>query len=108
MPATVLVAALTVLAPGCGGTLEGKYRRGELTSTTTTGRAPATTPTTAVNVPGQPATPGSTTTTTTVPTSGNAAGPVGRGEPNGVESGGTIVESAAWRAVVSPPGGRHR
>jgi hypothetical protein len=91
--ATALMAASAILATGCGGTLEGKYRRGELTTTTTGGnRAPATT----------------TTTAATVPTSGNAAGRAGRGESEGAGTGGTILGSAVWRAVVPPSGGRHR
>ena len=91
-----MVAAWVILAAGCGGTLEGKYRKGELTTTTTgSTRAPATTPTTP-------------TTTATVPTSGNAAGRVGPGEPKRVEPGGTIEGSASRRAVASPSGGRHR
>ena len=96
MPATALVVAWAILACGCGGTLEGKYRRGQLTTTTTTGpRAPAGTGTTA-------------TTTTMVPTSGNATGPGPRGEPETTEPGGTIVGSASWRPADSPLGGRHR
>jgi hypothetical protein len=96
MPATALVAAWAILASGCGGTLEGKYRRGQITTSTTTG-------------PRGPAGPGTTATTTaTVPTSGNAAGPGHRGEPEWVEPGGTIVRSASWRPAVSPLGGRHR
>jgi hypothetical protein len=63
-----LVAVGALLSPGCGGTLEGKYRRGQITTTTTPGqRAPGSTPTTAA------------TTNTTVPTSGNAAGQGGSG-----------------------------
>jgi hypothetical protein len=98
-PATALLAAGILLAAGCGGTLEGRYRRGQLT-TSTTGPAPApgTTPTTAAP----------TTTTTTTPTAGNAAGQGAQGEAKGVEQGGTIVDSAAWRHVVLPLGGRHR
>lgn len=83
-----LVVAGMLLAAGCGGTLEGKHRRGELT-TTTTG---ATT----------------TTTTTTVPTAGNAAGQTAQGESRRLEPGGILVRSAAWRIVVLPLGGRHR
>ena len=101
-PTTAVVTAWAVLAlaSGCGGTLEGKYRRGELTTTTTGAtRAPATNGTSPTTT---------TTTTTTVPTSGNAAGRAGRGESGGVEPGGTIVGRAAWRAVVPPSGGRHR
>jgi hypothetical protein len=139
VPATALAAAVTaaalLAAPGCGGTLEGKYRRGELTSTTTAPRAPstsATTPSTAPSAPGpEGSTPASTTTTTAAPTSGNAlaraeptpgrkevvreragrrggAGRAPRGEPEGGQSDGTIDGSAAWRAVVQPSGGRHR
>jgi len=69
MQATALAAVLTLVGPACGGTLEGKYRRGELTSSTTTApRSPATTASTAPGVPG----PTGSATTTTVPTSGNA------------------------------------
>ena len=82
--ATALAAIAALPAVGCGGTLEGKYRRGELTTTTTRG-APATTP-----------------------TSGNAAGQRVQGEPERPDSGGTIVLSAIRRSVVSPLGGRHR
>jgi hypothetical protein len=91
------MATGAILVAGCGGTLEGKYRRGELTTTTTGGNR-------------APATGGATTTTssTTVPTSGNAAERAGRGETKAVEPGGTIVGSATWRAVVPPSGGRHR
>jgi hypothetical protein len=65
-PATALAAAWAILLPGCGGTLEGKYRRGQLPTTSTSGpRAPA----------GPGPTAPSTTTTTTVPTSGNAGRP---------------------------------
>ena len=61
-----LLFALAVAAPGCGGTLEGKYRRGEITTTTTT---------TAARSPGTTG-PGATTSSTaaTTATSGNAAG----------------------------------
>jgi hypothetical protein len=98
MPASAVVAA-GMLLPGCGGTLEGKYRRGQIT-TSTTGRvrAPDTSPTT-----GAP-----TTTTTTTPTAGNAAGQSTPGESNRFQPGGSIVMSAAWRIVVLPIGGRHR
>ena len=99
MPATAFMAAGLLLAPACGGNLEGRYRRGELTTTTTGGtRSTVTTP----------ATVASTTTTTTAPTRGNAAGQGARGEPEAPEGNGTIVGSAAWRTVVSPLGGRHR
>ena len=99
MAATALAAFAGVPAGGCGGTLEGKYRRGELTTSTTTGaRSTATTPTTAAT----------TTTTTTTPSSGNAAGQSLQGEPERHETGGTIVGSAARRTVVPPLGGRHR
>ena len=114
MPATALAVAAAVAllaAPGCGGTLEGKYRRGELTSTTTAPRAPATSATTASTSPtsgGPASTPASAVTTTTASTSGNAARPGGGGEPEGVKPDGTIGSSAAWRAVVQPSGGRHR
>ncbi|MCA1846764.1 MAG: hypothetical protein LC792_26940 [Actinobacteria bacterium] len=68
MPATALLTAAVLLASGCGGTLEGKYRRGQITTSTTAGqRAPTTTSTTAV------------TTSSTVPTSGNAARQRGSG-----------------------------
>jgi hypothetical protein len=80
MPVTVLAIAGLLSAAGCGGTLEGKYRRGELT----------------------------TTTTRTTPTSGNAAGQRAEGAAGRPATGGTIVESAAWRSVVPPLGGRHR
>jgi hypothetical protein len=97
MPATALVAALTLLVPACGGTLEGKYNRGQLTTTTSGPQGSV------------PTAPGSTTTTiSTPPTSGNAAGPGRRGEPEGAGASGTIVGSAARRVVDSPPGGRHR
>jgi hypothetical protein len=67
-PAAALLAAALLLTAGCGGTLEGKYRRGQLTTSTTAGqRAPANSPTTAP------------TTSSTVPTSGNAARQGGRG-----------------------------
>ena len=99
MPATTLLSALLILTAACGGTLEGKYRRGELTTTTTGGaRSTVTTPATAVT----------TTTSTTTPSSGNAAGQGARGEPERRETDGTIVGSAAWRTVASPLGGRHR
>ena len=63
MPATALLAVGVLWCSACGGTLEGKYRRGQITTTTTPGqRAPGTTATTGA------------TTNTTVPTSGNAAG----------------------------------
>jgi hypothetical protein len=84
MPATAVMAAGLLVAAACGGTLEGKYRRGELTTTTTRG-APATTP-----------------------TSGNAAGQRAQGEPERPDSSGTIVVGATRRSVVSPLGGRHR
>ena len=84
MPATGLMTALLLLTTACGGTLEGKYRRGQLTTTTTRGSV------------------------TTTPTSGNAAGQRAQGEPERLETGGTIVGSATWRTVVSPLGGRHR
>jgi hypothetical protein len=71
MQATVLAAAVTLLGPACGGTLEGKYRRGELTSSTTT--APRPVAPTASTAPGAPVSNGSATTSTTVPTGGNAA-----------------------------------
>ena len=102
MPATALMAAGLLLASACGGTLEGKYRRGELTTTTTraTGGAGSTVTT--------PSTVASTTTTSTTPTSGNAAGQRTQGEPERLEVGGTIVERATRRAVVPPLGGRHR
>lgn len=95
-----LLTALLLLAPACGGTLEGRYRRGELTTTTTGGaRSTVTTP----------ATVATTTTSPTTPTSGNAAGQGARGEPERRETDGTIVgSSATWRTVVSPLGGRHR
>jgi hypothetical protein len=98
MPATALVAAGALLVTACGGTLEGKYRRGQLTTTTTGApRAPAT------NGTAPP-----TTTAPTVPTSGNASTRAGLGEPGRPGSGGTIGGRAAWRAIVPPSGGRHR
>ena len=103
MPATALMTALLLVATGCGGTLEGKYRRGQLTTTTTgttTGGARSTNTT--------PATVATTTTTTSTPTSGNAAGQRAQGEPERQQAGGTIVESATWRSIVPPLGGRHR
>ncbi len=106
------MAAAMLAAPACGGTLEGKYRRGELTSTTTAPRAPVTSGTTAATAPAGPGAPGvppaSATTSTTAPTSGNATARAARGEPEGGESDGTIEGSAAWRAVVQRSGGRHR
>jgi hypothetical protein len=101
MPATALVAAGFLLGAACGGTLEGKYRRGQITTSTTAGaRVPGTSPTTAP-------TP-STTPSTTVPTAGNAAGQGAQGESSGPGPGGTIMGSATWRQDVSPLGGRHR
>jgi len=108
IPVTAVVAAGLLVVPGCGGTLEGKYRRGELTSTTT---APRPSPTSATTGPPANSTPGApvaSTSTTTAATSGNAARRAGPGEPKGDETGGTIVGSAVWRAVVQPLGGRHR
>jgi hypothetical protein len=97
-PVTALVIAGLLAATGCGGTLEGKYRRGELTTTTTRGaRTSDTTPATAP-----------TTSTTRLPTGGNAAGQRAQGERGGPGPGGTIVQSAARRVVVPPLGGRHR
>lgn len=64
-PAIGLVAAGLFVAGGCGGTLEEKYRRGQLT-TTTTGRSAGTGT--------SPATDTTATTNTTTPTAGNAAG----------------------------------
>ena len=92
-----MVAACAVLVAGCGGTLEGKYRRGQLTTTTTAGtRAPGAASTTS-------------STTATVPASGNAAGQRAGVEPEGSEPGGTIGRSAAARRAIVPPlGGRHR
>ena len=101
MPAIGLVAAGLLLAAGCGGTLEGKYRRGQITTTTTPGgRVPGTGPTSSPTA--------STTTSTTVPTAGNAAGQGAQGEPGGLGPGGTIIGSATWRQDVLPFGGRHR
>ncbi|MDQ1517816.1 MAG: hypothetical protein QOE80_3646 [Actinomycetota bacterium] len=98
MPVTALVAAWALLVTGCGGTLEGKYRRGQLTTTTTgTPRAPATNGSTPP-----------TSTAPTVPTSGNASHRAGLGEPEGAGPGGTIKGRAAWRGIVPPSGGRHR
>lgn len=99
MPATTLLTALLLQTAACGGTLEGRYRRGELTTTTTGGaRSTGTTPTTVAT----------TTTTTTTPSSGNAAGQGAQSEPERLETDGTIVGSATWRTVVPPLGGRHR
>ena len=99
IPATALVAAGMLSAAGCGGTLEGKYRRGQITTSTTGGtRAPATTPSTGA----------ATTTSTATPTAGNAAGQGAEGEARRTQPSGTIVSSAAWRNVVLPLGGRHR
>jgi hypothetical protein len=105
MPATALLAAGLLLVAGCGGTLEGKYRRGQITTSTTGGaRGSGTTPTTApTSAPTAPTTP-----STTVPTAGNAAGQRAQGESSGPGPGGTIVESATWRQDVLPLGGRHR
>jgi hypothetical protein len=101
MPATALVAAGILLVAGCGGTLEGKYRRGQITTSTTGGtRTPGTTPNTGAT--------NTTTTTTTVPTAGNAAGQGAQGEASRLQTGGSIKVSAAWRNVVLPLGGRHR
>jgi hypothetical protein len=101
MPAIALVAAGTLLPAGCGGTLEGRYRRGQITTSTTGGaRVPGTSPTTASTA--------TTTTTTTVPTAGNAAGQRAQGEPRRGEPGGTIESSAARRNVILPLGGRQR
>jgi hypothetical protein len=87
------MAACGLLAAGCGGTLEGKYRRGQITTSTTAGTQ----------------TPGTTATTqSTVPTSGNAAGFDPRREREGAAPGGTIGGSAVRRADVPPLGGRHR
>ncbi len=94
-----LIIATLLAAPACGGTLEGKYRRGELTTTTTrASRSTGTGPGTAVT----------TSTTTTAPTRGNAAGQHAESERERPAPGGTIVESAAWRLVAPPLGGRHR
>jgi len=84
MVMTTLAAVAALSAAGCGGTLEGKYRRGQLTTTTTRGSA------------------------TTTPTSGNAAAQRVRGEPERLGVGGTIVGSATRRSVVTPLGGRQR
>jgi hypothetical protein len=98
MPAMALVAVGAVVAAGCGGTLEGKYRRGQLTTTSTSGpRAPATNGTTPAPTP-----------TPTVPTSGNAAHQAGLGEPEAPRPGGSIEGSAVPRAIAPPLGGRHR
>ena len=99
MPATAVAAVALLLATACGGTLEGRYRRGELTTTTTGGaRSTGTTPTTVAT----------TTTSSTTPSTGNAAGQRAQGEPERPEAGGTIVLSATRRSVVPPLGGRHR
>jgi hypothetical protein len=98
IPAAALAATGILLAAGCGGTLEGKYRRGQITTSTTGG----------ARVPGTGPSISPTSTTTTVPTAGNAAGQSAPGESRRLEPGGTIVGSAAWRKVVLPLGGRHR
>jgi hypothetical protein len=67
-----LAATLALLGAGCGGTLEGKYRRGELTTSTTTPRAPATTPSTSPTTSSAPGGPAPSTSTTTPVSSGNA------------------------------------
>ena len=108
IPVTTVVAAVLLVVPGCGGTLEGKYRRGELTSTTTAPRPTGTSATTGPAATPTPGAPPASTSTTTAPTSGNAGGRAAWGEPEGDETDGTIVGSAAWRAVVQPLGGRHR
>ena len=80
--ATALVlSVLVVVSQGCGGTLEGKYRRGEITTTTTT---------------------------STTATSGNAAGQRVQGARMEPQAGGTIAGSATGRIVLSSLGGRHR
>lgn len=105
MPATALVGAGLLLVAGCGGTLEGKYRRGQITTSTTGGaRLPGTSPTTAPTT----APTASTTSSTTVPTAGNAAGQGAQGASSGSEPGGTMKASATWRQDVLPLGGRHR
>lgn len=104
MPAIALVAAGTLLAAGCGGTLEGKYRRGQITTSTTGARVPGTSPTTAPTA----TTTTTTTTSTTVPTAGNAAGQGTQGESRALQAGGTISGSAVRRDVVLPLGGRQR
>jgi hypothetical protein len=102
MPATAVLAVGLLLASACGGTLEGRYRRGELTTTTTAATGGArSTGTTATTV-------ATTSTTTKTLTSGNAAGQRAQGEPERLEAGGTIVERATRRAVAPPLGGRHR
>jgi hypothetical protein len=94
--ATAVTAVCGLLVAGCGGTLEGKYRRGQITTSTTGGtQTPATSPTTANTAP-------------TVPTSGNAAESNHRVEPDATMPGGTIGESAVRRAIAAPLGGRHR
>jgi hypothetical protein len=94
--ATAVTAVCGLFVAGCGGTLEGKYRRGQITTSTTGGTRP---PGTSQTAP---------TTSTTAPTSGNAAESDGRGEAEGAIAGGTIGESAVWRAIAAPLGGRHR
>ena len=79
--AAAVMAAGLVPAAGCGGTLEGKYRRGELTSTTTT---------------------------RTTPTSGSAARGGAPGAPERAGADGKIDPSATRRAVAPPSGGAHR
>ena len=96
-----LSLVLVALTAGCGGTLEGKYRRGQITTSTTVGaRAPGAGST--------PAPTASTTSSTTVPTAGNAAGQGAQGESVRPEPGGILMGSATWRQDVLPLGGRHR
>ena len=72
LAAAALAATLALLGAGCGGTLEGKYRRGELTTTTTAPRAPATTPPTSPTTSSAPGGVAPSTSTTTPVSSGNA------------------------------------
>ena len=73
-----LATTLALLGAGCGGTLEGKYRRGQLTSTTTAPRTPATSAPTSPPPTQAPGAPAPSTTTTTPASSGNA---VRKGRP---------------------------
>jgi hypothetical protein len=99
-PAAALVFACAIVVAGCGGTLEGRYRRGELSTTTTTTSGP--------RAPATNSTVTTSTTVTSVPTSGNATNRAGPGEPERSIPGGTIEGSATRRAMARPSGGRHR
>jgi len=67
-----LAATLALLGAGCGGTLEGKYRRGELTTSTTARQTPATSPPTSPTTSSAPGGPAPSTSSTTPVSSGNA------------------------------------